>query len=363
MKNNMVKKILSVGLTAVMALSLSACGSSSSATTAAGTTAAAETTAAGSSESSAATEASEEMKKIGMIQFTTVPSLDNCYTGFLQGLEAEGFVEGQNITIDFQNANAEPSTADTEAQTMAQKKYDLIGAIATPAAMSAYGACKADGIPVVFTAVSDPVAAQLVESLDKSGTICAGSSDQLPIEAQLKLIRAFLPDAKKIGILYTTSEPNSITDLEIIKELAPKYDFEIVDQGVTNASEVVSGAQTLVSKGVDCFTNFTDNNVVNNLPSVLQAATQAGIPVFGSEEGQVYDGCLASISIDYVALGKETGIIAGKILKGELKPEDSAIYTSNEGAPFINTEVAESLNLEIPADYQDGTMVTTGSNK
>ena len=307
--------------------------------------------------------ADADVKTIGVIQFTTVPSLDNCYTGFLKGLADEGFEDGKNIRIDFQNANAEVSTADTQAQTMAQKKYDLVGAIATPAAMSAYGACKANGIPVVFTAVSDPVSAQLVESLDKSGTICTGSSDQLPLEAQVQMIRAFLPNAKKIGILYTTSEPNSITDLEKITAIAPKYDFEIEAIGVTNSSEVATGAESLVAAGVDCINNFTDNNVVNNLPSVLQATTKAGIPVFGSEEGQVYDGCLASVSIDYVALGEETGKIAGKILKGELKPEDSGIYTASEGAPFVNTQVADSLGIKIPAEYEKSTMVTTGSNK
>ncbi len=344
MRKNLVSKVIAAALTAALAMSLTACGSSSSAST---------------TESS-----SGDKKTIGVIQYTTVPSLDNCYEGFVKGLADEGFVEGENLTIDFQNANAEVSTADTEAQTMAQKKYDLIGAIATPAAMSAYGACKADKIPVVFTAVSDPVSAQLVKSLDKSETICAGSSDQLPLEAQLQMIRAFLPEAKKIGVLYTTSEPNSITNLETLKELAPKYDFESIEAiGVTNSSEIAAGAESLVASGVDCINNFTDNNVVNNLPTVLQAASKANIPVFGSEEGQVYDGCLASISIDYVALGEETGKIAGKILKGELKPEDSEIYTANEGTPFVNTDVAKTLGLEIPSEYQDGTMVTTGSNK
>lgn len=344
MRKNLVSKVIAATLTAALAMSLTACGSSSSAST---------------TESS-----SGDKKTIGVIQYTTVPSLDNCYEGFVKGLADEGFVEGENLTIDFQNANAEVSTADTEAQTMAQKKYDLIGAIATPAAMSAYGACKADKIPVVFTAVSDPVSAQLVKSLDKSETICAGSSDQLPLEAQLQMIRAFLPEAKKIGVLYTTSEPNSITNLETLKELAPKYDFESIEAiGVTNSSEIAAGAESLVASGVDCINNFTDNNVVNNLPTVLQAASKANIPVFGSEEGQVYDGCLASISIDYVALGEETGKIAGKILKGELKPEDSEIYTANEGTPFVNTDVAKTLGLEIPSEYQDGTMVTTGSNK
>ena len=344
MRKNLVSKVIAAALTAALAMSLTACGSSSSAST---------------TESS-----SGDKKTIGVIQYTTVPSLDNCYEGFVKGLADEGFVEGENLTIDFQNANAEVSTADTEAQTMAQKKYDLIGAIATPAAMSAYGACKADKIPVVFTAVSDPVSAQLVKSLDKSETICAGSSDQLPLEAQLQMIRAFLPEAKKIGVLYTTSEPNSITNLETLKELAPKYDFESIEAiGVTNSSEIAAGAESLVASGVDCINNFTDNNVVNNLPTVLQAASKANIPVFGSEEGQVYDGCLASISIDYVALGEETGKIAGRILKGELKPEDSEIYTANEGTPFVNTDVAKTLGLEIPSEYQDGTMVTTGSNK
>ena len=352
MKKTIVTKLIAIAVTVSMTIAMSGCGNTASASSAKSASNAASTAAS-----------SEDAKTIGVVQFTTVPSLDNCYEGFVKGLAAEGYVEGENLTIDFQNANADVSIADTEAQTMAQKKYDLVGAIATPAAMSAYGACKANNIPVVFIAVSDPVSAQLVESLEKSGTICAGSSDQLPIEAQLQLIRAFLPEAKKIGILYTTSEPNSITDLGIIEGLAPKYGFEIVSQGVTNSSEVASGAEALVAKGVDCFDNFTDNNVVNNLPSVLQAATKAGIPVFGSEEGQVYDGCLGSISIDYVALGEETGKIAGKILKGELTPEESAIYTASEGTPFINTDVAESLGLEIPSDYADGTMVKTGENK
>ena len=236
---------------------------------------------------SAGSAAGSKSKKIGVIQFTTVPSLDNCYKGFLKGLADEGFTQGKNLTIDFQNAQAEPATADTQAQTMASKKYDLIGAIATPAAMSAYAASKENSIPVVFTAVSNPVSAKLAKSLEQPGTNCTGSCDQLPLEAQIKMIRAFLPKAKKIGILYTTSEPNSVSDLERFKAIAPKYDFEVVAQGVSNASEVAAGAEALVAKGVDCFNNFTDNNVVNNMKSELQAANKAGVPVFGSDRKSV----------------------------------------------------------------------------
>lgn len=308
---------------------------------------------------SAGSAAGSKSKKIGVIQFTTVPSLDNCYKGFLKGLADEGFTQGKNLTIDFQNAQAEPATADTQAQTMASKKYDLIGAIATPAAMSAYAASKENSIPVVFTAVSNPVSAKLAKSLEQPGTNCTGSCDQLPLEAQIKMIRAFLPKAKKIGILYTTSEPNSVSDLERFKAIAPKYDFEVVAQGVSNASEVAAGAEALVAKGVDCFNNFTDNNVVNNMKSELQAANKAGVPVFGSEEEQVRNGCLASVSIDYTALGEETGKIAGKILKGEAKPQSTKIYTVSTGKPIYNTDVLAKLKLTVPDAYKDAVKTAT----
>ena len=336
--NKKAKRFTAAALAGILALSCTACGEGGSGA------------AAGS-------------KKIGVIQYTTVPSLDNCYKGFVKGLKDEGFEQGKNLTIDFQNAQAETATADTEAQTMASKKYDMLSAIATPAAMSAYAASKANNIPVVFTAVSDPVAAKLVQSLDKPGTNCTGSSDQLPLEAQIQMIRAFLPKAKKIGILYTTSEPNSLSNLATFKMLAPKYNCQVVEQGVTNASEVASGAQALVAKGVDCFNNFTDNNVVNNMKSELQAANKAGIPVFGSEEEQVRDGCLASVSIDFVALGEETGKMAGKILKGEAKPESTKVYVVHNGKPIYNTDVLSQLKLKVPAAYQNATKTKTAGSK
>lgn len=257
---------------------------------------------------------------IGVIQYATHPSLDDCYTGFKTGLKDAGYEEGKNLTIDFQNAQADNSKSDLMAQAMVSKKYDLLMAIATPSAMSAFGAAKNTKIPVVFTAVSDPVYAQLVSSLQKPGGNCTGSSDVLPLDKQAKMIRAFLPKAKKIGVLYTTGEPNSISQLKTLKEVAPKYHFEVVDIGITNSSQVASGAASLVAKGVDCVNNFTDNNVVNNLSTLLQATDKAKIPVFGSEVEQVKNGCLAADSIDYGSLGKETGKMAAKILKGEPRP-------------------------------------------
>jgi len=353
MKRTM-KKIVSLFAALIMAASLAACSSAPS------------TTPSPTPESTPAatpTAPAEKTYKIGVIQYAPHPSLDNCYTGFKAGLEEAGLIEGQNLTIDFQNAQGESSNSDLLAKNMVTKKYDLIMAIATPAAMSAYSAAKDTDIPVVFTAVSDPVEAGIVNSIETPGTNCTGSSDVLPLEEQVKMIRAFLPEAKKIGILYTTSEPNSVSQLQEIKEIAPDYGFEIVDVGVTNASEVAAGAQTLVAKGVDCINNFTDNNVVNNLSTLLQAANSQNIPVFGSEEEQVKNGCLASQSIDYIALGKETGLMAAKILKGEAAASDLPVYQVEDFSPVYNKDVLEAFKLELPAEYAAAAAVTPAEKK
>lgn len=347
MMKNTVKKIASVLTAAVLAASLAACSSTATASGA-------------SSASGSASTASQAGKsyKIGVIQYAPHPSLDNCYKGFQAGLEEAGLKSGANLTIDFQNAQGDTSNNDLIAKSMVSKKYDLIMGIATPSAMSAYSAAKSTQIPVLFTAVSDPVAAGIVKSLDKPGTNCTGSSDVLPLEEQIKMIRAFLPDAKKIGILYTTSEPNSVSQLKQFKEIAPKYNFEVADVGVTNASEVAAGAQSLVSKGVDCINNFTDNNVVNNLSTVLKAANAKKIPVFGSEEEQVKNGCLATQGIDYVALGKETGKMAAKILKGEAKASETPVYVVKNFSPVYNKTVMETLGLTLPSAYSAATAVS-----
>ena len=173
----------------------------------------------------------------------------------------------------------------------------------------------------------------------------------LPLEAQLQMIRAFLPEASKICVVYTTSEPNSVSHLSQFKELAEKYDFEIVEAGVTNASEVAAAAMSVVSKGIDCINNFTDNNVVNNLTSLLHAAESAGIPVFGSEVEQVKNGCMASESIDYVSLGLETGKMAASILKGEQKASDTPVKLISDSTPVYNSSIMESLGLTLPDEY------------
>lgn len=293
-----------------------------------------------------------EEKTVGVIQYATHPSLDNCYEGFLLGLAEGGYVQGDNLTIDFQNAMADASNSDMQAKNMAVKQEDLLVGIATPAAMSAYVAAREQGTPVVFIAVSDPVSAGIVESVESSGNNCTGVSDLLNLEEQLKLIRAFLPDAQTIGVIYTTSEPNSLSHLEKLEALAPDYGFTIVAVGISSAAEVGSAAATLVSKGVDCVNNFTDNNVVENLTMLLHATDEAGIPVFGSEVEQVTNGCLATQGIDYVEVGRAAGLMAAKLLNGEAQPSELPILEVSDVTPAYNSTVAARLGLTLPEDYQ-----------
>lgn len=295
--------------------------------------------------------------KVGIIQYATHPSLDNCYEGLVKGLQDAGFVDGQTMELKLVNAQGSSETADQLAGNFVANEYDLIVGIATPAAISAYSAARSTEIPTVFCAVSDPVAAQLVQSLESTGTNCTGSSDLLNLEAQLKLIRAMQPDAKKIGVLYTNSEANSVSQLKKLNELAPTYGFEVVSSGVSSAADIPQMAADLVSK-VDCINNFTDNTVVDNLQVLLQQANAAGIPVYGSEIEQVKGGCLASETLDYVALGEKTGALAARILKGE-SASSLPVVLVEDSYPVVNTDVAAQLNITIPDAYASVEKVTT----
>lgn len=242
-------------------------------------------------------------KRIGVIQYASHPSLDNCYEGVRQGL-VEAYGE-DGVIIDLQNGQGDGATCDSISANFVSKGYDMIYAIATPAALSAYSAANKSDIPVIFCAVSDPVAAGLTESLEAGYNNCNGTSDILDFSAQVDLIQSIQPDVKKIGVLYTTTEANSMSQLESFKAVCTEKGIEVVDQGVSGAADIPQAATTLASQ-VDCINNFTDNNVVNNLSIVLEKANAANIPVYGSEIEQVKNGCLASISIDYIALGKKT---------------------------------------------------------
>ena len=268
-----------------------------------------------------------------------------------------GFIDGISATIEFVNGMGEIETNNLAAASFVSKNYDMIIAIATPSAVAAYAAARDAQIPVVFSAVSDPVSAGLVRSLDFPDTGATGTTDTLNFDGQLKMIRAFLPEAKTIGVLYTTSEANSISQIESLTEAAKDYDFEIKTVGITDASEVAMGAAQLIAEKIDVMNNVTDNNVVNNFSVVTNATDPAGIPIFGSEIEQVARyGCVASESLDYVALGILTGEMAGEILKGE-DVMTMPVRVVKDSFPVYNSEIMSKFELQLPADYASATDV------
>lgn len=337
MKKTAMKKLAALACAGAMSVSLAACGNGN-------------TNDAGSSGEGG------DGVKIGILQYAQHPSLDNCYEGVIQGLEAAGYVDGENgVSIEFQNANGNTSDGDMMAKTMVSSGCDMIIAIATPAAMSAYAAAKDSGVPVIYAAASDPIGSGLAKDLDNPQTGASGTKDALNLEGQMQMIRAMLPDADTIGILYTTSEPNSVAHLQTFQELAPEYGFTIEAVGITNESEVAAGAATLVAKGVDCVNNFTDNNVVNNLSTLLHATDAAGIPVFGSEEEQVRNGCVASESLDYVKLGVKTGEMAASVLSGEQDIMTLPVAVVAESTPVYSAANLAKFNITLPEEYSSAT--------
>ena len=288
--------------------------------------------------------ASGEVPVIGICQYGQHGSLDNCREGFLQGLQEAGLVEGTDYTIDYQNASFDDNMAIQIAQAFSAEDAALMVGIATPSATACYAAAEDKDIPVVFTAITDPVGAKL-----DSGNI-TGTSDVLPVQGQLELIRAIQPEADTIGIVYTTSEANSVYSIGVYEELAADYGFTIEAIGVTAQSEVTQAVDTLISQGVDCLSNLTDNNVVGVLGSILEKTHEAGIPVYGSEIEQMELGCVAGAGLDYVQLGIQTGKMAAQILTGEATCEDLPYETIENYGLYVNSNALAAMGLTLPED-------------
>lgn len=290
-----------------------------------------------------------ETVTIGIAQFAEHGSLDNCREGFVAGLAENGFVEGENLQINYQNAQADMGIANQIAQQFVATNVDMMCAIATPIAQACYNAADGTDIPTIFTAVSDPVAAMLAGEDKMPMGNTTGTSDELPVKAQLETIRAILPDAKAIGILYTTSETNSESQIKVFEELAPEYGFEIVTSGISTAADIPLALDALLAK-VDCLTNLTDNTVVSALALMLDKAGTAGKPVFGSEIEQVKLGCVASEGLEYFELGRQTGAMAAKILKGEAVASAMPFEIIEEASLYVNSAALAALDITLPDD-------------
>ncbi|QZY54991.1 ABC transporter substrate-binding protein [Crassaminicella profunda] len=305
----------------------------------------------GSQETSTKTEAeSKESKiKIGITQIVEHPALDAARKGFIDALEEKGFKDGEKVEIDFQNAQGDMPTAQTIAQNFVSQKKDIILAIATPTAQAAFNATK--DIPIMITAVTDPQKAGLVESWEKSGTNVAGTSDMAPIKKQFELMKKLVPDAKKVGILYNTSETNSEIQIERAKKAAPEFGLEIITTGITNVNEAAQALNELVNQ-IDVLYTPTDNLVASAMPLVSAECMKKNIPIIGAERAHVENGALATEGIDYYKLGFQTGIAAVDVMNGK-NPKDMPIETLKETELVINLDTLKALKIELPQDLKD----------
>ena len=323
MKN--FRNFVSAALALTLSLSLAACGSQ-------------ETTSDDSGDGSS------PKYLIGISQYGQHGSLDNCREGFLQGLEEAGLKEGVDFEVDYRNADFDDTMTTQIGDAFSAEDVDLMVGIATNSAVACFNAAEDKDIPVIFTAITDPVGAHL-----DSGNI-TGTSDALPVAGQLELIRALQPDADTVGIIYTTSEPNSVYSVGIYEDLAADYGFTIDAVGVTSQVEVPQAVDQLIADGVDCLSNLTDNNVVGVLTSILEKTDEAGIPVYGSEVEQVKLGCVAGAGLDYVQLGIQTGKMAAKVLTGEATCEDLPYETIENYGLYINSDSLSALGITVPED-------------
>ena len=282
--------------------------------------------------------------RIGITQIVEHPSLDQARQGFIDRLAELGYVEGTNVLYDYHSAQGDWATAQTIARKFQTDGVDMILAIATPSAQAAAHLVK--DIPILITAVTDPVAAELVESIERPGTNVTGTSDLTPVKAQLELLKEIAPTAVRVGVVYNAGEVNSVVQVEIARAAAAELGLQLIEATATNSSEVLQAAQSLQGR-VDAIYVPTDNTVVSALESVVLVAERARLPLIAGEADSVAKGALASVSIDYYQLGRQTADIAYRVLQGE-NPADIPIEYQSEMSIVLNLDAAERMGVPIP---------------
>ena len=315
-----IKKIIAFVLTLTLILAFAGCGSKDS-----------------SSDSS-------KKKTIGIIQFGSHASLNNCYDGIMKGLKENG-INTDDYDIEYVNSNFDPSVSQTQANHLVNKKAAVIIAIATPSAVAAANAAADKDVPVVYCAITDATV------MENYGNV-TGSSDIPNFEKQLEVVTGFMnKTALKIGVLYSPEESSSPVQVENLKKAAEKYEgMEILDSAVADINTIDSKTNELISRGVDCFVNLLDNTVVGKLETnILPITNEKKIPVFGSEIEQVKVGCAASASIDYIDVGASAGKSAAEILGGKSASEIPVAYITVP-TNYYNSKVCTELGLTVPTN-------------
>ena len=297
--------------------------------------------------------------QIGILQLIQHEALDSANKGFVDALKENGYIDGDNISIEQKNAQGKIDVAKLIANQFVDSDKDLIFSIATPATQAVLNST--DKIPVVFSAVTDPVADGLVKSLSNSGNNATGTSDNVDINEQLELMKELIPNVKVVGIIYTTSETNSINQVKELKSLAEEFDIKIKEIGISNINEINQNLSNTI-KDIDVLYVPTDNNVAASYDLVGSICIENNIPAISAESAMVNKGGLFSKSLDYYELGYMAGEKAVEILEGK-DPSDIEVEMMKELKITINTESAKKLKITIPDEILDKATLVTGGKK
>lgn len=307
-----------------------------------------------SEEETAAPEtADKDIPTIGVIQLVEHPSLNMIYEGTVASLAEQGFVEGETVHIDYQNAQNDPTNQQTICQKFVSSNYDLIIAIATPAAQSAAGRTK--DIPIIFSAITDPIGAGLVADLQHPGGNVTGTSDIVSADAIMGLAKEIQPELKTIGVLYNTGETNSVSVVKDFKAYAETNSLEIVEATVTNSSEVQQAVTSLMGRVEALFVPI-DNTIASAMPLVAKTAIDSKVPVYVGADSMVQDGGLTTCGIDYAMLGEETGKMAARVLNGE-NPADMPVAVMDNFQVYLNQQTAEAIEIDIPESVMERAVI------
>jgi len=290
----------------------------------------------------------KKVYQIGVIQIVEQPALDAAYKGFKEEMAAEGYKDGDNIKLDYKNAQGDTNNLNTIASQFVGEKKDMIFAIATPSAQAV--ANQTSTIPIVGTAITDYVAAKLVVSNEKPGRNVTGTSDLNPVAKQIDLGIALVPNAKTVGIAYNSSEVNSVYQAGVAKKEIAAKGLKAVEVTVTSANDVQQAIQSLTTK-CDFIYIPTDNTMASTISTVTNVANSAKIPLIMGEPNMVKGGGLATMGVDYESLGRATAKMAVEIIKGK-KPADMPIQFAKDTPVVINSDTVKKIGITIPQDYQ-----------
>jgi len=286
---------------------------------------------------------------VAVSQIVEHPALDACRDGLLQGLKDAGYVEGENLTFTFQTAQGQPAVAAQIAKQYVGESPDVLVGIATPTAQALANATQT--IPVVFSAVTDPVGAKLVDSMDKPGGNVTGLSDLSPVAQHVDIMRDIVPSLKNIGVVYNPGEPNAVSLVELLKSAAQAAGLQVVEGTASRTAEIGTAAQAVAEKS-DIIYAITDNTVASAIASVIKAADAANTPVFGATSDYVEQGAVASVGFDYYQVGYQTADYVVKILKGA-KPSSLPARVAKGTDIVVNPGAAKKLGVTLPSSLTD----------